>query len=207
MTVRIAEAAAAVPKTGPGNKYKRRRLAEIRDYLLKRFDHMNYHWLREADLEIASGSGEGAVNHLVAIRFDNGGMRWIKERAQPLLQLRCVDQNGDWDSSTCNVDARGVAGHHEGSTGRQPRHRPLARRGAPWPRSSRDRASPDPRCGQPNEAASFQASKQRSRAGFSKLSIRPVPAEGPADGLADFPETLPPGSPQKAPDPLDITPV
>jgi hypothetical protein len=98
MTVTIAEAAAAVPKTGPGNKYRRTRLAQIRDYLLKRIDQMKYQWLREEDLEIASGSGEGAVNHVVGIRFDNGGMRWIKERAQALLQQRCIDQNGEWDA-------------------------------------------------------------------------------------------------------------
>ena len=98
MTVRIAQAAEDVPKTGPGNKYRRRRLAEIRNYLLKRIDQMNYQWLRGQDLEIASRSVEGAVNHLVGIRFDKGGMRWIKERAQALLQLRCTDQNGDWDS-------------------------------------------------------------------------------------------------------------
>lgn len=103
MCVRIAEAAAAVPATGPGNKYKRRRLAEIRDYLLKRLDQMDYQRLRGQDLEIASGSAEGAVNHLVAIRFDKGGMRWIKERAQALLQLRCIDQNGDWEAFITSV--------------------------------------------------------------------------------------------------------
>ena len=38
------------------------------------------------------------MNHLVAIRFDHGGMRWIRERAQALLQLRCIHQNGDWNA-------------------------------------------------------------------------------------------------------------
>ena len=103
MAVKIAAAAAAVPKTGPGNKQKGCRLGEIRDYIFKRVDQMNYQWLRGNDLEIASGSVEGAVNHLVAIRFDKGGMRWIKERAQALLQLRCIDQNREWELFTAFV--------------------------------------------------------------------------------------------------------
>jgi hypothetical protein len=32
------------------------------------------------------------------LRFDHGGMRWIRERAQALLQLRCIYLNGDWDA-------------------------------------------------------------------------------------------------------------
>ena len=41
---------------------------------------------------------EGAVNYVIAKRFDSGGMRWIKERAEPLLQLRCIEVNNDWDA-------------------------------------------------------------------------------------------------------------
>ena len=58
---------------------------------------MNYKMLSEQDLEISSGAVEGAVNYVIAKRFDSGGMRWIKERAEPLLQLRCIEINGDWD--------------------------------------------------------------------------------------------------------------
>jgi hypothetical protein len=25
-------------------------------------------------------------------------MRWIKERAEAVLQLRCIDMNGDWEA-------------------------------------------------------------------------------------------------------------
>ena len=59
---------------------------------------MNYAELAEQDLEWSSAAVEGRVNKLVAVRFDQGGMRWIPERAQALLQLRCIDQNGDWDT-------------------------------------------------------------------------------------------------------------
>ena len=59
---------------------------------------MDYKALREQDLEISSGAVEGAVNYVIAKRFDSGGMRWIKERAEALLQLRCIEVNGDWDA-------------------------------------------------------------------------------------------------------------
>ena len=87
-----------IPRTGPGNKGRRKRLQTAIGYLTERLGMMNYKWLIDRDLEIGSGAVEGAVNHLVAIRCDHGGMRWIRERAQALLQLRCIHQNGDWEA-------------------------------------------------------------------------------------------------------------
>ncbi len=82
----------------PGQESHRKRLKQVRRYIAKRVDKMNYKTLRERDLEISSGSAEGAVNYVIAKRFDSGGMRWIKERAEALLQLRCIEVNGDWDA-------------------------------------------------------------------------------------------------------------
>jgi hypothetical protein len=82
----------------PGMQSARERLEKVREYLHKRLAKMNYKTLREQDLEISSGAVEGAVNYVIAKRFDSGGMRWIKERAEPLLQLRCIEVNGDWDA-------------------------------------------------------------------------------------------------------------
>jgi hypothetical protein len=110
----LAEALAGIPKTGPGNKGKRERLESNRDYLFNRIDQMNYDWLRRQDLEFASGNVEGAVNHVIAKRFDSGGMRWIRERAEALLQLRCIDLNGDWDSFMTFVGEAGVHAHVQG---------------------------------------------------------------------------------------------
>ncbi len=87
----------AVPKTGPGTKAKRERLAKAIRYVENNLDRMNYQYLRESDLELASGAVEGAVNHVLGLRFDHGGMRWIRERAEALLQLRCIEINGHWD--------------------------------------------------------------------------------------------------------------
>jgi hypothetical protein len=73
-------------------------LKKVRDYLTKRQEKMDYKNLREQDLEISSGAVEGAVNYVITKRFDSGGMRWIKERAETLLQLRCIEVNDDWDA-------------------------------------------------------------------------------------------------------------
>ena len=89
---------ALLPKKVPEMKGRRERLEQIRGYLHKRLDKMDYKTLNEQDLEISSGAVEGAVNYVIAKRFDSGGMRWIKKRAEPLLQLRCIEVNNDWDA-------------------------------------------------------------------------------------------------------------
>jgi len=88
----------AIPKTGPGNKGRRERLTGVIRYLSKRIDQMNYRELRRKDLEISTGPMEGAIKHVIGKRCDHGGMRWIKERAEALLQLRCIELNGDWEA-------------------------------------------------------------------------------------------------------------
>lgn len=74
----------------------RERLEKIRLYLQNRLHMMNYDELRAEDLEVGSGVVEGAVRHVIGKRFDSGSMRWIRERAEALLQLRCIEINGDW---------------------------------------------------------------------------------------------------------------
>ena len=87
-----------IAQLDPREQSTREHLQKIRHYLDKRVDKMDYKSLREQDLEISSGTAEGAVKHVIAKRFDSGGMRWIKERAEALLQLRCIEINGDWEA-------------------------------------------------------------------------------------------------------------
>ena len=87
----------AVPKTGPGNKWRREKLDEVHKYIDKRQAGMNYADLMEKDLELGSGPVEGAIKSIIGNRMDHGGMRWIKERAETLLQLRCIDANDQWE--------------------------------------------------------------------------------------------------------------
>jgi hypothetical protein len=85
-----------IPKKGPGNKGKRDRLQETIDYLQPRVHMMNYAELIRKDLDIGSGAVEGAIKYVIGRRCDQGGMRWIKERAEAIIKLRCIDINGDW---------------------------------------------------------------------------------------------------------------
>jgi hypothetical protein len=94
----VAEIDKRLAQLDPGQQSVRKHLQKVRNYIDKRVDKMNYKELREQDLEISSGAVEGAVNYVIAKRFDSGGMRWIKERAEHLLQLRCIEVNNDWDA-------------------------------------------------------------------------------------------------------------
>ena len=95
-----------IPRTGPGNKYRREKLTNIATYFAKRLHMMNYDELERRDLELSTGPVEGAIKNIMGKRMDQGGMRWIKERAEALLQLRCIDANGDWDAFTEWVHAQ-----------------------------------------------------------------------------------------------------
>jgi hypothetical protein len=102
----IERALDATPVTGPGNKYRREVLAQVRDHFVKNVERMQYKKLRSADLEIGSGVVEGAVRHLVGVRLDGPGMRWGRDRAEAVLHLRCVLINGLWDDFTRYLNAQ-----------------------------------------------------------------------------------------------------
>ena len=88
---------AKIPKKGPGNKGRRKRLSDAIRYISKRVDQMPYKQQREEGLEIASGAIESAVRQVVAIRFDGPGMRWGGHRSQALLTLICVRLSSGWN--------------------------------------------------------------------------------------------------------------
>ncbi len=78
------------------NENRRERLKDHIDYLAKRVPMMNYAELVDEDLELGSGAVEGAVKHIIGKRCDQGGMRWIVERNEAVVQLRCIEVNGHW---------------------------------------------------------------------------------------------------------------
>lgn len=78
-------------------KTPRQKLRDIIGYFEKRLHMMNYQELAEADLEWATGIAEGAVRYVLSHRFDDGSMRWIRERSARLMYLRCIEINGCWD--------------------------------------------------------------------------------------------------------------
>ncbi len=85
-----------IAKTGPGNKGRRERLLKAMHYIDKRRAKLDYGRLHARDMEISTGPIEGAIKNIIGKRQDHGGMRWIKERAEAVLKLRCIDVVGDW---------------------------------------------------------------------------------------------------------------
>jgi len=49
---------------------------------------------------------EGGVKNSLGKRCDHGGMRWIKERVEAVVQLRRIEANGDFDRFTEFVHRR-----------------------------------------------------------------------------------------------------
>jgi len=84
-------------KRAKRDKKKREILLKVIKYMEPRIDMMNYKEYIDEDLPIASGIVEGAARYVVGERLDCSGMRWIPGRAEALLQLRCIELNGDWD--------------------------------------------------------------------------------------------------------------
>ena len=46
------------------------------------------------------------MKNIIAKRCDHGGMRWIKERVEAIVQLRCIEANGDFARFADFVSAR-----------------------------------------------------------------------------------------------------
>lgn len=84
-------------KTGPGNRGRRDALQSLIDHLTKNLARLNHKSFRDRDLPMSTGVVEGAVRHLVGVRLDGPGMRWSTQRAEALLQMRCILINGLWN--------------------------------------------------------------------------------------------------------------
>lgn len=65
-------------------------------YYRRNAGHMRYDVYLRRGWPIASGVVEGACRHLVKDRMEQSGMRWSREGAQHVLDLRAVRLNGDW---------------------------------------------------------------------------------------------------------------
>ncbi len=94
----LEEMEKSLSKRAKRDKGRREVLADILRYMKDRTDMMAYQKLIEEDLPIATGIVEGAARYVIGERLDCSGMRWIPERAEALLHLRCIELNGDWDS-------------------------------------------------------------------------------------------------------------
>ena len=94
---RLREMEKQLSKRAERDKSWREILSAVIKYQAPRLDMMKYKDYLEEDQPIASGIVEGAARYVVGERMDCSGMRWIPERAEALLHLRCVELNGDQD--------------------------------------------------------------------------------------------------------------
>jgi hypothetical protein len=72
-------------------------LETICNYFEKNRHRMRYDEYLAQGYPIASGVIEGACRHVVKDRLERTGMNWIREGAQPMLDLRCIHLCDQWD--------------------------------------------------------------------------------------------------------------
>jgi hypothetical protein len=78
-------------------KHQQTTLQKVIRYLSNNRDYMHYQFYLAQGYPIGTGVIEGACRHLVKDRFERAGMRWSRDGAQVMLDLRSVYLNGDWD--------------------------------------------------------------------------------------------------------------
>lgn len=79
------------------SKRKQAILKKVINYLRNNRHHMNYQDYLAQGYPIGTGVIEGTCRYLVKDRFERAGMRWSKDGAQVMLDLRATYLNGDWD--------------------------------------------------------------------------------------------------------------
>ncbi len=67
-------------------------------YYRRNLPFMQYDVYLARGWPIGTGVVEGACGHVVKDRMEQAGMRWTKQGAQAILDLRAVRLNGDWDA-------------------------------------------------------------------------------------------------------------
>jgi hypothetical protein len=93
---RLRKIQSSVARRGPNTKKKREGLQKHIEFYESRREMMQYDKYHRDDLVLATGVIEGACRYVIGERLDCSGMRWTLAGAEPLLQLRCIELNGDW---------------------------------------------------------------------------------------------------------------
>jgi hypothetical protein len=93
---RLRKIQSSVARRGPNTKEKREGLQKHIEFYESRREMMQYGKYHRDDLVLATGVIEGACRYVIGERLDCSGMRWTLAGAEPLLQLRCIELNGDW---------------------------------------------------------------------------------------------------------------
>lgn len=75
----------------------RKAIDDVCGYFACNANRMRYDEYLRKGYPIASGAVEGACRHLVKDRLERTGMRWVRQGAQAMLNLRSLWINGEWD--------------------------------------------------------------------------------------------------------------
>jgi hypothetical protein len=81
-------------------------------YFERNADRMHYDEYLKKGYPIASGAIEGACRHLVKDRLERTGMRWVRDGAQAMLDLRSTWLNDEWDAYQAHYVEREVQRLH-----------------------------------------------------------------------------------------------
>jgi hypothetical protein len=76
----------------------RKTVEQVTGYLERNRERMKYDEYLAAGYPIGSGVVEGACRHLVKDRLERAGMRWRRQGAQAMLDLRATYLNGEWEA-------------------------------------------------------------------------------------------------------------
>jgi len=76
---------------------KRKTVLDVIGYFHNHRSRMRYHEYLAAGYPIGSGVAEGCCRHLVKDRMERSGMRWEIEGAHPMVQLRAIYLNDQWN--------------------------------------------------------------------------------------------------------------
>lgn len=77
---------------------QRKVLLRTLGYYERNLAYMRYDEYLAQGWPIGTGVVEGACGHLVKDRMEQAGMRWTKDGAQAILELRAVRLNNNWDA-------------------------------------------------------------------------------------------------------------
>jgi hypothetical protein len=76
----------------------RKTVEQVTGYLERNRERLKYDEYLAAGYPIGSGVVEGACRHLVKDRLERAGMRWRRQGAQAMLDLRATYLNGEWEA-------------------------------------------------------------------------------------------------------------
>ena len=93
---RVLHSAAALRNRRKPSKSQAAEFRKAYQYIRRRTKFMQYHEYKRLNLPIGSGVTEAACKTVVTQRLKLSGMRWGKDRAQMILNLRVVLLSGIW---------------------------------------------------------------------------------------------------------------